>query len=168
AFAAACYVTADEGQAPPADWPWGLKWWKPRGRRTNLVKAAALTIAEIERLDRAGTEQQAQLACLGPEWTVPAPDPVLADASFCIAVSGEGAIARVVHGGWLQLLTAFAAELWTDGSPAHAPEVWAEWLRQLQDTDEWLHDESNQPSSFSAELGETAHVSIYRLARGAA
>lgn len=58
AFAAACYVTADEGEAPPALWPWGLQWWKPKGRRTNLVKAAALTIAEIERLDRAGTKEQ--------------------------------------------------------------------------------------------------------------
>lgn len=34
-------------------WPWGAKWWKPKDRRRNLVRAAALLLAEIERLDRA-------------------------------------------------------------------------------------------------------------------
>lgn len=34
-------------------WPWDRKWWKPTSRRRDLVKAAALIIAEIERLDRA-------------------------------------------------------------------------------------------------------------------
>lgn len=52
AFAAACYSTADEGDAPPAVWPWAREWWKPRDRRLNAVKAAALLLAEIERLDR--------------------------------------------------------------------------------------------------------------------
>jgi hypothetical protein len=33
-------------------WPWSIGWWKPTGRRRNLVKAAALIVAEIERLDR--------------------------------------------------------------------------------------------------------------------
>lgn len=33
-------------------WPWPLSWWKPTTRRRDLVKAAALLIAEIERLDR--------------------------------------------------------------------------------------------------------------------
>ncbi len=33
-------------------WPWGLKWWKPTNRRRNLVKAGALILAAIERLDR--------------------------------------------------------------------------------------------------------------------
>lgn len=33
-------------------WPWDCEWWKPTTRRRNLVKAAALIIAEIERLDR--------------------------------------------------------------------------------------------------------------------
>ena len=33
-------------------WPWDDMWWKPSGARRNLVKAAALLIAEIERLDR--------------------------------------------------------------------------------------------------------------------
>jgi len=34
-------------------WPWDLKWWKPKDRRCNLVRAGALIVAEIERLDRA-------------------------------------------------------------------------------------------------------------------
>jgi hypothetical protein len=33
-------------------WPWSLDWWKPKSRRRDLVRAAALIIAEIERLDR--------------------------------------------------------------------------------------------------------------------
>lgn len=33
-------------------WPWDFKWWKPEKRRRNLIKAAALLVAEIERLDR--------------------------------------------------------------------------------------------------------------------
>ena len=38
---------------PPRAWPWGMQWWKPRDRRTDLVRAGALIVAEIERLDRA-------------------------------------------------------------------------------------------------------------------
>lgn len=34
-------------------WPFDLKWWKPStDPRRNLVKAGALILAEIERLDR--------------------------------------------------------------------------------------------------------------------
>lgn len=38
---------------PPRNWPWHRVWWKPSTRRRNLVKAGALILAEIERLDRA-------------------------------------------------------------------------------------------------------------------
>lgn len=34
-------------------WPWSEVWWKPRNRRQDLVRAGALIVAEIERLDRA-------------------------------------------------------------------------------------------------------------------
>jgi hypothetical protein len=36
-------------------WPmsWSSQWWKPTDRRRDLVKAGALIVAEIERLDRA-------------------------------------------------------------------------------------------------------------------
>lgn len=37
----------------PHSWPWDASWWKPKDRRTDLVRAAALLIAEIERMDRA-------------------------------------------------------------------------------------------------------------------
>jgi len=56
AIAAACY--ADPGRKMsdhypcPAAWPWEPRWWKPKDRRRDLVRAAALIIAEIERLDR--------------------------------------------------------------------------------------------------------------------
>lgn len=54
--AAACYayfgwVRPSNGDAP-TEWPWDRQWWKPKGRRRDLVKAAALLLAEIERLDR--------------------------------------------------------------------------------------------------------------------
>lgn len=34
-------------------WPWEPEWFKPKDRRGDLVKAAALILAEIERQDRA-------------------------------------------------------------------------------------------------------------------
>ncbi|MBY5804125.1 hypothetical protein [Rhizobium leguminosarum] len=39
-------------------WPWERRFWKPTERRRDLVKAAALIIAEIERLDRASVPAQ--------------------------------------------------------------------------------------------------------------
>lgn len=53
ALAACCYCVADDDEAPPAIWPWETKWWKPKDRRRNMVRAAALLLAEIERHDRA-------------------------------------------------------------------------------------------------------------------
>lgn len=37
----------------PGWWPWAVAWWKPKDRRSDLVRAGALILAEIERLDRA-------------------------------------------------------------------------------------------------------------------
>lgn len=36
----------------PKLWPWQGQWWKPKDRRRDLIRAAALIVAEIERLDR--------------------------------------------------------------------------------------------------------------------
>jgi len=57
AEAAACYCMShrDSEYSPPAWWPWSASWWKPKGRRRDLVRAAALIVAEIERLDRLHT-----------------------------------------------------------------------------------------------------------------
>jgi hypothetical protein len=38
-------------------WPWSDEWWKPGDRRRDLVKAGALILAEIERLDRKSQAQ---------------------------------------------------------------------------------------------------------------
>lgn len=52
--AAACYaMQSDFNLGAPPEWPWSLAWWKPSDERSNLVKAGALILAEIERLDRA-------------------------------------------------------------------------------------------------------------------
>lgn len=57
AQAAGCYSLyahcSENLDGSPADWPWPDEWWKPAGPRRNLVKAGALILAEIERLDRA-------------------------------------------------------------------------------------------------------------------
>lgn len=77
ALAATCYVAhvglsqeleaklgekfdAEQHRTMPAlhFWPWSRDWWKPTDRRRDLVKAAALIIAEIERLDRAAAQAE--------------------------------------------------------------------------------------------------------------
>ena len=56
AAAAACYChpepCMDDTRGVPFSWPWVRRWWKPTDRRRDLVKAGALILAEIERLDR--------------------------------------------------------------------------------------------------------------------
>jgi hypothetical protein len=55
AKAAACYALKASGLVDTLAqrfWPWTRDWWKPKDPRANLVRAAALVIAEIERLDR--------------------------------------------------------------------------------------------------------------------
>lgn len=60
AHAAACYVSHvahcrghwADADVPPRNWPWDEKWWKPKSERRDLIRAAALLVAEIERLDR--------------------------------------------------------------------------------------------------------------------
>lgn len=34
-------------------WPWAKEWFKPKNKRRDLIRAAALIVAEIERIDRA-------------------------------------------------------------------------------------------------------------------
>lgn len=57
AMAAGCYINdtgaVNRNGGKPWGWPWDASWWKPDTRRRNLVKAGALILAEIERIDRA-------------------------------------------------------------------------------------------------------------------
>lgn len=48
--AAAYYALS--GDQHSSIWPWDWKWCKRTSRRRDLVKAGALIVAEIERLDR--------------------------------------------------------------------------------------------------------------------
>ncbi|MCH4563380.1 hypothetical protein MKP05_09585 [Halomonas sp. EGI 63088] len=60
AYAAASYAHHAASRVvdnAPAIWPWDKKWWKPTDPRRDLVKAGALILAEIERLDRAAERQ---------------------------------------------------------------------------------------------------------------
>lgn len=77
AAAAACYATGDRhettGYRAPSFrtgtgyttvgrssglWPWSREWWKPTDKRRNLIKAGALIVAEIDRLDRIAEDQR--------------------------------------------------------------------------------------------------------------
>jgi hypothetical protein len=98
----------------PSVWPdnWDEKWFKPVGPRRDLVKAAALLIAEVDRLDRAegapghfkGDDTKAcencgeyfnahgiQLECLPLEPTAQPPDWYCpnCDCDLCGAVQGR-------------------------------------------------------------------------------
>ncbi|CAJ7341964.1 Uncharacterised protein [Burkholderia pseudomallei] len=55
ALAAIVYAESAVGYHPscPDTWPWSPKWFKPTTPRRDLVKAGALILAELERLDRA-------------------------------------------------------------------------------------------------------------------
>lgn len=59
AEAAACYAmfANHQGFSLPAHWPWSREWWKQSGQRRDLVKAGALILAEIERIDRQDAAQ---------------------------------------------------------------------------------------------------------------
>ncbi|WP_339025754.1 hypothetical protein [Leclercia pneumoniae] len=58
-WASSCYVlnTIQPFNRIPLDWPWAPEWWKPTNPRRDLVKAGALILAEIERIDRQGAAQ---------------------------------------------------------------------------------------------------------------
>lgn len=43
---------------PKPLWPWQVKWWKPKDPRRDLVRAGALIVAEIERIDRAAAHAE--------------------------------------------------------------------------------------------------------------
>lgn len=62
AMAAACYALVSTPRHATEHlhhktfsryWPWAPRWWKPKNPRADLVRAGALILAEIERLDRA-------------------------------------------------------------------------------------------------------------------
>jgi hypothetical protein len=64
ARAAACYAlppgyldTIHGSEYRHPLWPWDWSWWKPKDRRRDLIRAAALLVAEIERLDRAAAKE---------------------------------------------------------------------------------------------------------------
>ncbi|WP_131753554.1 hypothetical protein [Burkholderia vietnamiensis] len=56
ALAAIVYAESAVGYhaSCPDTWPWSSRWFKPTTPRRDLVKAGALILAEIERLDRIG------------------------------------------------------------------------------------------------------------------
>lgn len=64
--AAVCYLikggeptTVEQMRAIDHFWPWGAEWWKPKSRRRDIVRALALGVAELERMDRAEAKVKA-------------------------------------------------------------------------------------------------------------
>lgn len=59
--AAVCYATTAAGYVLsfrgtpiiPHLWPWAPRWFKPKNRRADLLRSAALIVAELERMARA-------------------------------------------------------------------------------------------------------------------
>lgn len=59
--AAACYALGYKFDVNGWQaWPWADGWWKPDGERGNLIKAGALILADIERIDRADLRTQSK------------------------------------------------------------------------------------------------------------
>lgn len=61
ARAASCYATTaifGPDEDVPLLWPWDDRFWKPKGHRHNCIRAVALLIAEIERIDRAANNRK--------------------------------------------------------------------------------------------------------------
>ncbi|MCU4590009.1 hypothetical protein KTJ20_14905 [Acinetobacter ursingii] len=48
---------AYQSEEVPDLWPWSDEHWKPKNPRRDLVKAAALIIAEIDRMDRSSARR---------------------------------------------------------------------------------------------------------------
>lgn len=63
--AASCYALYSAYPDPipkgwkPSAWPWSSDTWNPKDPRRDLIRAAALIVAEIERLDRANERAEA-------------------------------------------------------------------------------------------------------------
>lgn len=76
----------------PVTWPWSSGWWKPKDRRRNLIRAAALVVAEIERIDRSEAltarhgGRRVRLSDLKPG------DTIVADAGFTCVIAGRHTI----------------------------------------------------------------------------
>lgn len=64
AHAAGCYAlfgddyAFSDGHPPIRYWPWDAEWWKPKDRRRDLIRAGALIVAELERMDRLERREQ--------------------------------------------------------------------------------------------------------------
>ncbi len=107
---AVCSVVTDRGHLALSLWPWDHEWFKPSGSRRNLVKAGALILAELERLDRAehGTAQPAEQSHQGAKvnyWRHQAERPALLGWQPIETAPRDGtrvlcAWGNDVHEGW--------------------------------------------------------------------
>jgi hypothetical protein len=92
-------------------WPWDWKWWKPKDRRRDLVRAGALILAEIERLDRV-PEQEGASETLG--------EPKASEHTFPNA--REAALEPLKDAKWLLEAAAFIEEA-PDGDKAKLARI---------------------------------------------
>jgi hypothetical protein len=149
--------TVDRGDAVPTTWPWDREWWKPTDRRRDLVKAGALILAEIERLDRATEPQEAPAEPDDDDWTYQNADedfpeyaarPDLSDPNTVHINMLRGTIAKptlaqIVHlYGVDELCRALAPEIVRKANATQAPadpvkttpaslDTWQSWIDDL-------------------------------------
>ncbi|KKM67371.1 hypothetical protein LCGC14_1471770 [marine sediment metagenome] len=61
--AAGCYANralSPKSDITPRNWPWAPDWWKPKTPKRNLIRAAALIVAELERLERSKAQAKGE------------------------------------------------------------------------------------------------------------
>lgn len=114
--AARCYRTAEGPDAPmPPAWPWEPRWWKPKNRLRNLVRAGALVQAQLD-ITLPPDEEYMRVGAFGPynatvaalkaerdeiaaeiDALLPAPAPVAASPDGGEAPKNGGLIGEIHH-----------------------------------------------------------------------
>ena len=102
-WAQTCNIQDFKVTTVPPSWPWHRDQWKPTDQRTMLVKAGALILAEIERLDRQQSLGVATAIAIQPAEDdlnrIPPPTAErtadLTDALPTVAVEGDQLVIRI-------------------------------------------------------------------------
>ena len=51
-----CALGRDPENTRGLYWPWLKRYWKPKSKARNLIRAAAMLAAELDRMERAGID----------------------------------------------------------------------------------------------------------------
>jgi hypothetical protein len=118
ALAAACYAISGAGRVGFNNgllWPFSLRWWKPSDCRHDLIRSAALLVAELERLDRAAPRGPATMAHLQTAYPQDAEERASALEAAVAGHSAPPTVAAIASDlGWpvLAVAEAVGAHYW--------------------------------------------------------